>query len=348
MKSKSTPTLAVPNGTKSPPSKPEPASPAVSAQAATSPWRDKILIASFLGYFAMLGGFWWAYVARTDFEVDQRVRDERHGRLATNAETQALKVTVFDEIAPPGSDVDVRVKFENDGPGPINRDQKNLRVVVGLERGADNVTVEALTDDDGVARGRLSAPRETGQYRLFAHAKEQHDYAPRAVRVPPALFVYPVDRPLLICDLDGTVTAEESLDVMSVTPRQDAARVLTALAAKYSLVYLTARDEGLLDRSRDWLDQHGFPRAPVLCRDWTVTNLKQQAKAKIGAIEGLQARFSKLAWGIGNAKSDRAAYTAARLPHIIIQGSGDETQDGVRSVGVSQWAEVEKIIEGQP
>lgn len=306
-------------------------------------WRDKVLIASVVGYLALLGGFWWAYASGTDFAKDEEVRRDRR-ELQASGNAEPLKVTVFDQVSTAGREVSIAAKFEHDGPGPFNRDRKGLRVVIGLERATENLTVEATTDGDGVAVGRFSAPREAGQYHVFAHAKEPHAYAPRLVRVPPGLFVYPSDQPMIVCDLDGTVTESESLDVMSVKPQADAARVLTALSMKFALVYLTARDEGFLDRSRDWLEQHGFPRGPVLCRDWTLTNLRKQAEAKHETLEALKTQFPMIAWGIGNAKSDRNAYRAAGISHLIVRGSGEETVDGVRTIGVAGWTEIEKII----
>lgn len=313
--------------------------------------RDAVLWISVLLYGAVLATMWWLYSTQTDLEKERWANAERRRLEASSVAAAApmpLKVTVFDEVTIPEGEVQIQAKYERDGPGMINPDRKELAVIMGLHR-SNGVTEprKAVTDDDGMARATFKAPKTPGEYQIFSHAEEKKEYVPRTSSVPPLLFVYPADQPLLICDLDNTVTSGESLNVSGIEPRPDAAAVLTRLSAKYGIIYLTARDEGLLDRSRAWLDKHGFPRAPVLCRDWKITNLRKQGEFKTEVLKRLKASFTNFRWGIGNAKSDRQAYNAIKLSHIIIGETGDETKNDVRFVGLEHWRDVEAIVDSK-
>jgi phosphatidate phosphatase PAH1 len=133
-------------------------------------------------------------------------------------------------------------------------------------------------------------------------------------------FVAPGDAPLIVSDVDGTLTSSEASFVKAVfvgsdvRPHRGAAASLRAAAARgYQVVYLTARSDRFTDATRVWLGNHGFPRGPVRLAPSLIVKpgsatvaYKQRVLRELGAFE--------IAAGVGNRKSDVAAYRAAGVP----------------------------------
>jgi hypothetical protein len=142
-------------------------------------------------------------------------------------------------------------------------------------------------------------------------------------------FVAPAGAPLIVSDVDGTLTSSESAFfetiLLGLEPgaRDGAAAAFTAVAAKgYQPVYVTARGNQYTSATRAWLDHKGFPRGPVRLSPSFVTlpggdtiDYKTQTIAALGAA-GLE-----IAAGIGNRASDVSAYarTGIAADRIFIE-----------------------------
>lgn len=302
--------------------------------------QDKVWWLSVVTYLGLIAVLWTLHICYTPQQEDATQR-------VAAADGERLKVTVFDAIALPGSKTAISAKYEKNLPGPVNPDKEGLAVVLGAITTPEHRLL-ATTDDEGIATAALVAPKEPGSYVLFSHAQEQSSYAQSTTRTEaPLLFVIPADKKILICDIDGTVTDGEAfLKGVNLDPQEHAATVLNKLAAQYSIIYITARDDMLLNKSRNWLAKHRFPRAPVLCRDWTLSTLTKTGDFKTRAIKELQKHFTKIEWAIGNSQGDRDAYAATKIPHVIIHGKETKTVNGVARHGVDDWRKVEKIILG--
>jgi hypothetical protein len=133
-------------------------------------------------------------------------------------------------------------------------------------------------------------------------------------------YIAPAGSRVLVSDVDGTLTASENAFVKAVVygagvrPQPGAAESLQAAAAEgYQIVYLTARGERFTDETRYWLGSNGFPRGPVrLAPGLFVKPGAATIAYKQDVLQGLAAFM--LAAGVGNRKSDIAAYTAAGIP----------------------------------
>lgn len=138
-------------------------------------------------------------------------------------------------------------------------------------------------------------------------------------------FVAPARTPLVIVDVDGTLTASENafprslLLPWSVAAQPDAAAALARAPAQ--IVYVTARGEHFTNTTHRWLADHGFPRGPVrFAPGWFARPGAAALAAKTRLLAELARRFT-LADGIGNHASDVAAYTAAGISprHIFVK-----------------------------
>jgi hypothetical protein len=184
-------------------------------------------------------------------------------------------------------------------------------------RKGEHVPVDGVWDTGG--RVYFAIPRDKalpiGRHRVRFVVAGDHTHADLFVDVAaPAA-------PIFVSDVDGTLTSSESAEVLKLftggLPRAQpgAAAALSALAAKgYRPVYLTARPEWLLDRTRAFLAANGFP--PGVIRTTTgVMGIsgKRAAAFKSAELAALRTKGFTIGWAFGNRPSDAEAYEAAAI-----------------------------------
>jgi phosphatidate phosphatase APP1 len=224
----------------------------------------------------------------------------------------------FDAIAAPGSSVAVRAKFEVTSWGGWWRPDLRLRKVTFTYK---TQTFSRRTGLDGIAELALRAPKRLGLY-TFA-AKHEH------VSVRCRLWVLDPKRPLVVADIDGTISTMKEYLVPFLGGRAKAysgsPQLLRDLARTHQVVYLTARDEQFDPQTRAFLARHRFPDGPVIYNDlglWTSDQRDQLDSKKHGAfklaqLQRLQQLGLRVALGIGNAETDAQAYESAKIPSYI-------------------------------
>jgi len=133
-------------------------------------------------------------------------------------------------------------------------------------------------------------------------------------------FVAPNGTPLVVSDIDGTLTASENAypEALAlggdVAAQPGAAAALQMLAAKhYSIIYISTRGDRFTQDTRDWFAAKSFPRGPMRLPPAIVTIPgADTVEFKRSAIESLAA--FEVAAGIGNRSTDITAYSEAGLP----------------------------------
>lgn len=149
------------------------------------------------------------------------------------------------------------------------------------------------------------------------------------------LDVVPQHAPIFVSDVDGTLTSSESVEFAKLLEGElpethpGAPEALRALASKgYRPLYITARPEWLVQRTRDFLEARGFPPGVVHTSTSIVgagfgplaTIFKMRELAML-AGKGLVPSFA-----LGNKSSDSDAYGAAGVEpedhRIFFQISG--------------------------
>lgn len=135
--------------------------------------------------------------------------------------------------------------------------------------------------------------------------------------------VVPAGTRIVVSDVDGTLTSSETaefFDGLSGTlpdAHPDAATVYGDLVQKgYRMVYLTARPETNLGRTRRFLNERGFPKGLVHTSTSALLPLVDSAAAtfKSSDIAALVAHGANVFMGVGNTASDADAYEAAQIP----------------------------------
>jgi hypothetical protein len=170
----------------------------------------------------------------------------------------------------------------------------------------------ARTDDDG--RFQLKAELGVGLHDVFAAAPDGDDFRFLA-------YIGPRGAPLVVADIDGTLTHSEGafpkqvLFGRDVYAQRGAADALQqANLAGYQLVYITARGDRFTDATRRWLVEHGFPRGPMrLGRPMFVMPGIETVEYKWSTLVSLRTKFA-VAAALGNRRSDVEAYRMAGLP----------------------------------
>jgi hypothetical protein len=175
------------------------------------------------------------------------------------------------------------------------------------------------TDDAGKASVRfvLKIP---GEYELFARTE-----LPSKATLPLAtgyVRVLDPDEPILITDIDGTLTEVSEYSPLfhtakEIRPRPGAVEALRELARDYAIAYVTRRDEDLEPHTRAWLRDWDFPTGPVLYSR-SLHDPFDTAGYKKETLRMLKLKFPRILAGIGDSAADAEAYAGASIPAYLV------------------------------
>ncbi len=203
--------------------------------------------------------------------------------------------------------------------GPIDKDlvDEDVRIehLVG-DRWEMLATVRTSDDgpdcDGGRARFVIPGDRAVGVGRHRIRVTVVGDQSQAEL----ALVVVPKKQPIFVSDIDGTITVSEIAEFPAMArgelpdPHPYAAAAFHRLAERGHVpVYLTARPEWLLPRTRAFLELHRFPPGVVVTRRDKSGGFGSSAAAgKLMELERLAEDFT-IAWAFGNMPSDAHAYS---------------------------------------
>jgi phosphatidate phosphatase PAH1 len=235
--------------------------------------------------------------------------------------------------------------------GPTDKDLEDEDVdVFACASGAWRELGRATTDDEGRFAMTLSGAQRlpVGLHDLYLSVVGDRS------GVPFVGLVAPSGTPVVVADVDGTLTESENAYPKwlafggDVDAHADAPAALAAAASRGALiVYVTARGDRFTQDTRDWFAAKGFPRGPLrmptaivtLPGDETIA-LKTNLLASLAAFE--------LSAGVGNRASDIAAYTNAGLSpdRIFIKGPefDDETSADIAAGKATRFTDYEALI----
>ncbi len=197
------------------------------------------------------------------------------------------------------SDEDVLFRYElPDGSG-----HRDLGIVRTSHDGPD--------DDGGRARFTIPRGEELPIGRHVIRATVLGDGTEATL----VLLVVPNDQSVFVSDVDGTLTESEVAELPALASGKlpaahpHASLVFQRLVAQGLVpVYLTARPEWLMGRTRAFLQANGFPPGVVLTRKDKSGGYGASAAAfKRAELERLARRF-RIEWAFGNMPSDADAY----------------------------------------
>ncbi len=197
-------------------------------------------------------------------------------------ELYAVKLTVYDQLVLPGEPITLEAKLEHEGIGGLNPDMRGypLRFVI-----PEFLDQEVMTAQEGVATLSLRSshgPRSPGRVSVRFPGSRLHQPA----EVTGRIFVWPAGIPILIIDIDHTISDLREIDVVFTANAQipalpGAVEALAKLAQRYQIIYLTARDHAFYNKTRAWLDVRGFPEGPLFTRDFHIWETRGTFKAQL-------------------------------------------------------------------
>src|SRR5262249_42473364 len=168
-----------------------------------------------------------------------------------------------DTIVSPGESATLAATFAY---GAIDKELEDEDVDVWIDRGcagAWELLGTATTDDEGTVAFDAGA-LDTGRHR--AHFVVRGDGSSTDLFVE----VMPSGSHVFVSDVDGTLTTSEYVEFVKLLEgtlpdaNPNASAALGALSQKgYFPIYLTARPYFLVERTREFLDDSGFPKGIV-------------------------------------------------------------------------------------
>ncbi len=190
---------------------------------------------------------------------------------------------------------------------------------------------KVLTDKDGYARLKWTPPK-SGDYEIKVKITAVPDdiYKDMLKVTPASLLVSakPKDAPFIVIDLDHTVVASSFFRVITsgAKPMSQADRVVGELAKNYGIIYLTHRPDLLGNKSKNWLTDNGFVRAPLLVSSFR-QSVGDSGKFKSARLAELRKDFPNVRIGIGDKISDVEAYVANDMTGYLIPNYDRDDDD---------------------
>ena len=196
-----------------------------------------------------------------------------------------------------------------------------------------------MTNEDGWAEFsvRFEGP---GLHTVVVEAVKKHEDSERRGEEVFLVACRTAERVSVVLDVDDTLTASDAQFLSSHPEVRDGetVAVVSRLAERYDLIYLTGRLRWGTPRTRAWLREMGFPAAPLFVRDIKQTLAIRAATFKEEALGELRRRFPNIVVGVGDEDGDVEAYTENGMLAILIEEEEDE------SWNVKKWSQIRELL----
>lgn len=245
------------------------------------------------------------------------------------------RLTAFDAVGAWGESVPLRAVLERRWLKYLRQPLREAPVSFRLDTGVELGSV--FSDSSGTATIVVSV-----------HGHRFTAYSAGAAPGHGCLYRFAADAPLLVCDLDMTVSdasafrfwlAPNSL----VEPFEGAAEALRTLSHHFRIVYLTARRDIVFEKTREWLRMHLFPPGPVIGRRWSLFPPSPEA-FKREALSELKRSFTRVLIGIGDRAHDARAYLAHGMTAIAFRPTRSVPQE---AVVCDRWDQIVRLCLGR-
>jgi hypothetical protein len=248
----------------------------------------------------------------------------------------ALAAILLAGCATPHFDVDEAIQFQDGRTRFVAFAQNKTGWVL---RGASDVDVRfivdgqevatAVTDERGFAKAIVTLEKPAERFEANAN------FGGEERRSEAEVVAWRNDRVIVACDIDATIS-DTSLGALffdefdeTSTPIEGSPETLTEIDRDFHIAYLTARPRFTLEKTRRWLDVHGYPRAPVIT-SLTVGDAFGQTEYKTRTLNSVRKHYTNLLIGIGNTDIDAASYGVHDMLVLLVQP--DEEPNRVENV----------------
>ena len=262
----------------------------------------------------------------------------------TLARQDEARLQGYDVLARPGDKVVLRAKLESMATPVFHKDIRGVTVFFELD---GKVVGSAVTDGQGWADVAYHVSENAGRDLTVTCALAPGD----KYLAEPANILVVIKKntaPAIVTDIDHTIADVGSAGFLvksneSVPALPGAPEALTRLSKKYTIIYVTARDDAFMNTTKEWLDLRKFPKGPVFFNDYGGKSMSA-TKYKTAEIARLKKRFPNITAGVGDKVGDAEAYLANGMRAFLIGDKMPEDMpEGARFA--RSWAEVEKLLQ---
>jgi len=250
-------------------------------------------------------------------------------------------LSVSDAIVSPGEPVRLTAFVYRDTIRGVGQDIEGVQVRFNVD---GRPAGSARTDDDGWASVQWALP--VGGASRFEATATVDD---RTIQAGGAIYTWDKDRIMLAVDVDGTLAETDYEDLIldrrdiESQPLPHAQQTLEKLSADFQVLYLTARPQYYIEKTRRWLRDCGFPNRPV----FTAPRLRdtiRHARFKRRMLATLRRDWPNLLIGIGNKAADAQAYGASGMLSLIVRRVPDK-DFGPHAIVLADWSAVSRFFD---
>jgi hypothetical protein len=275
----------------------------------------------------------------------RRVRADRLGlmvgvALAAFGGCGPAVLSVSDAIVSPGEPVRLTAFVYRDTICGVGRDIGGVQVQFSVD---GRSAASARTDDDGWVSVQWALPSGSAS-RFEAKAAVRG----RTVRAGGAVYTWDPNRIILAVDVDGTLAQTDYDDLIlgrrdvGSQPLPYAQQTLDQLSADFHILYLTARPQYYVEKTRRWLKDCGFPTGPV-CTAPRLRDTIRHTRFKRRMLATLRKDWPNLLIGIGNKAADGEAYGASSMLSLIVRRVPDKNL-GPHAIVLHDWPAVSRLF----
>lgn len=155
-------------------------------------------------------------------------------------------------------------------------------------------------------------------------------------------------RVTIVVDIDETISATDYAGFFGLRennshPYDHAREVLNRLSGDFDIIYLTARPQWLFAETRAWLREAGFSRGPVVATG-RIVDVFWPGSFKTPSLALLRLRVPEILIGIGDRKTDVAAYSANGMLSLVVHPRGGMAYPD-SAVVLEDWKAVEEFFD---
>lgn len=245
--------------------------------------------------------------------------------------------------------VDDAVRFEDGQARFVAFAQKKTGWVL---RGVPDVEVEFRVEGEHVA---TEVTDERGFVKVVTKVEAEADeFEARAsflgedFSTDGQLHQWRSDRVVVACDIDSTIS-HTSLGALffddedaTSTPIEGSVEALQQMDADHQILYITARPRFSLEKTRAWLDEHGYPPEPVIT-SLTIGDALSQSEYKTRTIKSLRKHYKNIVVGIGNTDIDAKSYGAHGMLAILVQPDQEVGREG-HVIHFQTWEQISEFF----
>ena len=260
-------------------------------------------------------------------------------------------ISIYDSVAVEGGEIEIKAKIEKDKLIPFRTDLENMTLRFSLNQKEVGLV---RSGKDGYGRLTLTHPLEVGTYEIEVELVASRLY--QADKAQAHLSVWSQDQKLIVTDIDQTISAATKTEILRLPIAAQktfpfSADYLNELADQdIGIIYLTAREDVLMESTRAWLNYHRFPQGHLVLWDLELSRVRvpwNHGAYKSKVLASLTKKFpGQILAGFGDRPHDIQAYIDNQIPAYLLRShfNQDDSFPSQRT-DFRSWSELTDLIQ---